>query len=209
MKKVCFLLATLLTFSVLSLSCFGEVIVLFDEDENDEAGNGNFAALFGSHDAGSTVTITEDDSISGDVSAFCTPQQSYNNVMAGWSYSIDDYPYLTFAWKKNGGRTIMLQLAHDSAWAYRYWSGPVNGPTWEGLQLEDTIPEDWMVYTVNLVEDFGGGWNLTGLAFTPWDGEGGYYDHILLHSEEDEGRINQFAVEAEGKLSTTWAEIKK
>ena len=203
-------LALLIGFTMLCTSVYADVAVLFDEDEKDEGGNGNFAGLFGSHDAGSTVTITDDDSISGKVSAFCTPSQSYNNVMSGWSYPIDkgDYQYITFAWKKNGGTGIMIQLAFDSAWAYRYFSG-VNVTNWPGIQLENDIPEDWIVYTQDLVSDFGGGWNLTGLALTPWDGEGGYYDHILLHTEEGEGKIANFSVESSGKLATKWAEIKQ
>jgi len=205
-------LALLIIFTILCTSVYADVAVLFDEDEKDEAGKGNFAALFGSHDAGSTVTITNDDSISGKVSAFCTPSQSYNNVMNGWSYPINegDYQYITFAWKKNGGTGIMIQLAFDSAWAYRYFSG-VNVTDWPGIQLENEIPEKWMVYTLDLVNDFGGGWNLTGMALTPWDGEGGYYDHILLHTDEEEGEggIPRFSVESSGKLATKWAEIKQ
>lgn len=203
-KTVPILLAIFLLTCTIS---FSEVIVLFDEDEDTEAGNGDFVGVFGSHDAGSTVEVTEDEAISGDVSAFCTPSQSYNNAIGGWNYSIDDYPYLTFAWKKSGGTGIMIQLAHDSAWAYRYYSG-VNVTGWAGIQLEEEIPEDWIVYTRNLKEDFAGGWNLTGLALTPWNGDGGYYDHILLHTEEDEGQISQ-AIEQQGKLTTVWAKLKQ
>jgi len=191
---------------------FADVIVLFDEDAKDEGGNGDFAALFGSHDAGSTMTITNDESISGKVSAFCTPQQSYNNVMAGWSYPIDETPYLTFGWKKDGGNIIMLQLAFDSTWAYRYYDGDNSagvGPTWEGIQLNEDIPEDWVVYTHDLTKDFAKAWNLTGFAFTPWDGVGGYYDFLVLHSKENEVHISGKAVETEGKISTVWGKIKQ
>ena len=207
-NKVSIAILILFSFTMLFVSIgFGDVVVLFDEDEKDEAGNGNFVGLFTSHDAGSTVTITDDDSISGRSSALCTPSQSYNNAMAGMNFSVDEYPYITFAWRKDGGTGIMIQFAHDAAWAHRYFSG-VNVTGWAGIQLEDDIPEEWTVYTRNWKEDFGGGWNLTGIALTPWNGEGGYYDHILIHSEEDEGRI-EFAVEAREKLITTWAELKQ
>lgn len=208
-NKMSIAILILFSFTMLFASMgFGDVVVIFDEDEKDEAGNGDFAGLFTSHDAASTVIITDDDFITGKSSAFCTPSQSYNPNMAGFSYSVDDYPYISFSWRKDGGDFIMLQLAHDGAWAYRYWTGPTNLPGWEGIQVQEDGPEEWTSYTFNLVDDFGGGWNLTGLAFTPWDGEGGYYDHILLHSEEDEGIID-FAVEAQGKLITTWAELKQ
>jgi len=187
---------------------FAEIVVLFDEDTKDEAGNGDFVPLFISHDAGSTVTVTNDESISGKVSAFCTPSQSYNPTMTGWSYPIDDYPFISFVWKKDGGTGIMLQLAYNGNWAYRYFSG-VNVTNWEGIQLEKDIPEDWMVYTRDLTEDFVKGWNLTGLALTPWDGAGGYYDHIILHSIEKEGIIAGNPVEAKEKLATAWGNIKE
>ena len=196
--------------AILASVSFSEVVVIFDEDEKDEAGNGNFVGVFVSHDAGSTVTVTEKDSISGKVSAFCTPSQSYNNAIGGWSYPIaeNEYRYMTFAWKKDGGTGIMIQFAYDNTWAYRYFSG-VNVTDWPGIQLEDDIPEDWMVYTRDLVKDFGGGWNLTGIALTPWNGKGGYYDYILIHTEEGEGRIAQIAVEPRGKLATVWARLKQ
>ena len=109
-----------IAFTVMFASAsFCKVVVLFDEDEKTEAGSGNFPGVFVSHDAGSTVTITKKDAISGKVSAFCTPSQSYNNNIGGWNYSIDEYQYITFAWKKDGGTGIMIQFAHDTAWAYR------------------------------------------------------------------------------------------
>lgn len=204
-NKVSIAILVLFSFTMLFVSIgFGDVVVLFDEDGNDEAGDGGFAGLFTSHDGGSTVTITDEDSISGKVSAFCTPQQSYNNVMAGMSYSIDEYPYITFAWRKDGGAVIVLQLAHDTAWAHRYYSG---GPIpWEpGIQLSESIPEDWVLNTRNLVEDFGADWNLTGIAFSPWDGNAGFYDFMVLHSDPEPPT----AVEpGDGKLLTTWAGLK-
>ncbi|MBD3184748.1 hypothetical protein GF312_20875 [Candidatus Poribacteria bacterium] len=208
-KKVKLLITVIVITMMLASLAAADIAVIFDEDENDEAGDGDFANVFPNHDAGSTVTVTDDDSISGRFSVFCTPSQSYNNAIAGWAYPIsnDDYRYITFAWRKDGGTGIMIQLAFDTTWAYRYFSG-VNVTNWPGIQLENDIPEDWMVYTRDLVEDFGANWNLTGVALTPWDGVGGYYDHIILHTDEDEGKIGQFAVEFSGKLTTTWGKIK-
>ena len=79
---------------------------------------------------------------------------------------------------------------------------------WEGIQLEEDIPTDWMLYTQDLVEDFGGGWNLTGVALTPWDGNAGYYDYLILHTEADEAELNGTAVTPQRKLATTWSQIK-
>ena len=184
---------------------FGVKLVLFDEDKASEEGGGDFASFFVNHDAGSTVVITDSEKYSGSVSAVATPSQSYNEAFAGWTIPINDYPYLTFAWKKDGGTCIMLQLAHDVAWAHRYYSGP-NSPGWEpATQLSENIPTDWILHTRNLVEDFGADWNLTGIAFTPWDGDAAFYDFMILHSDPSP----LTAVEPDdGKLSTTWAQLK-
>jgi len=200
------LFSTLLIISLLVISpvVFADMVVLFDENEASEAGGGDFAALFGSHDEDSVVEISESESFVGNVSVACTPSQSYNNIMEGWLYPIDEYPYMTFAWKKDGGTGIMIQLAFDEAWAYRYFSG-VNVTDWPGIQLEEDIPADWMLYTRNLTEDFAAGWNLTGLALTAWDGEVAYYDYVILHSDPNEPSA---AVESDGKITTTWAGIK-
>jgi len=180
-----------------------DMVVLFDEDTTSEAGGGDFAALFTSHDADSTVTVTSDTAYMGNVSVAVTTSQSYNPDM-GWSYSIDEYPYLTWAWKKDGGEGIMIQLAHDAAWAYRYVD-VVDTPGWGSIIIRDTLSTEWTLNTRNLVEDFGGGWNLTGLAFTPYDGNAAYYDLLVLHSEPNE----VVAVEPAGKLAATWADLKK
>lgn len=193
---------------MLASTSFSKVVIIFDEDAKDESCNGNFVPAFISHDAGSTVTVTKDSFIAGKVSAFCTPSQSYNPNIAGWGFPVNDYPYMTFAWKKDGGTGIMIQMAYNGTWAYRYFSG-VNVTNWPGIQLENEIPEDWILYTRDLTKDFAPGWNLTGLALTPWDGKGGYYDHIMLHSKPDEGKVGVTkAVEARKKLTTAWAKIK-
>ncbi len=200
-------LVLFLMFSVFASVGVSKVIVIFDEDEKTEAGAGDFAGLFTSHDAGSTVEITDEEAISGKVSAYCTVSQSYNNAMAGWSYSVDDYPFISFAWKKVGGTAIMIQFAHDNAWAYRYVDVK-DLPGWGSIVLSKDFPDDWVVYTRNMVDDFGGGWKLTGLALTPFDGEGGYYDHIIIHSEENEGQIGPYAIQSQGKLATIWGGLK-
>jgi len=189
---------------VMAPVAFGKVVVVFDENAATELSAGKFVEGFGSHDAGSVVEISTAQKFMGSSSVSCTPSQSYNNNMEGWSVPIDETPWMTFAWKKDGGTGIMIQMAYDGAWAYRYFSG-VNVTNWPGIQLEENIPEDWMMYTRNLQDDFAAGWNLTGLALTPWDGNAGYYDHIILHTTEDEGKT---AVETSGKATTTWGDMK-
>jgi hypothetical protein len=192
-----------------SLTSYGEIIVLFDENTKDEAGAGNIAGLFTSHDAGSAIAI-EKDAISGKSCITCTGQQSYNSNM-GWKYPIDKTPFMTFAWKKDSGKVIMIQMAYDNNWAYRYHCGDNtagNGPTWASTELDAKVPKDWTVYTRDLSKDFKGGWNLTGLALTPWDSKG-YYDFLLLSTTAKEVKIIGKAVEANQKVATAWGNIKQ
>jgi hypothetical protein len=192
-----------------SLTSYGVVIVLFDENANNEAGAGDILPLFTSHDAGSAVAI-EKDAISGTKSISCTAQQSYNPNM-GWKYPIDKTPFMTFAWKKDSGKIIMIQMAYDNNWAYRYYCGDNtagNGPTWAGIQLDKAVPKVWTVYTQDLSKDFAKGWNLTGLALTPWDGKG-FYDYLILSTTAAEAKIPTKAVDPKQKVATAWGNIKQ
>lgn len=205
-----------------------ELLVLFDEDAKNEAGNGNFSALFVSHDAGSTVTITNKDAFSGKVSAFTTPAQSYNNQMAGWSFRIVEKPtaknefrYIRFAWKSDGGTGIMIQFPDNGAWGAvttpcvnppapgtrRYIAG-VNVTGWSGICVDTKIPVKWTVIQRDMFADFGS-FTMTGMALTPFSdgGSGDYYDAIMLAAKESEFPRAQL-VEPKGKLAALWSQIK-
>lgn len=185
---------------------FAKVVVVFDENAATEASKGKFVEGVTSHDAGSKVEIVTSTAFSGKSSLSVTQQQSYNNNMTGWKFPIDETPWMTIAWKKDGGKIIMIQMAFDSNWAYRYHDGDNTAPGWASTQVAKDIPKDWRSFTRNLTKDFKAGWNLTGLAFTPWDGTG-YYDMILLTTTEEEGKT---AVEpASTKATTTWGEMKR
>jgi len=207
---------------------FGDLLVLFDEDAKTEAGKGGFVALFGSHDAGSTVTITDEDAYKGKVSVYATPAQSYNNLMAGWSFKIvekpsgkGEYRYIHMAWKSDGGTGIMIQFPDTGNWgavtvpcieppagATRRYIAGVNVTGWSGVCVSEDIPEKWTIIQRDLFEDFGA-FTLTGMALTPFSdgGAGDYYDAIMLAAKENElPRANP--VSSEGKLAGLWSQIK-
>ncbi len=136
--------------------------------------------------------------------------QNYNGAVADWAWAIVESPsaatefrYITFAWKKDGGTSIMLQLSGDpDGWSHRYHSG-VNVKGWNpSLEAQPNIPVDWEVETKDLFADWGA-FTLVGMAFSAGDGVGAYYDDIRL------GQTEVFAdVEAKGKLTTTWASLR-
>src|SRR5262249_44244509 len=124
-----------------------------------------------------------------------TPFQRYNHTIPGWKFPIaekpnaGEYRYIRFAWKKVGGQGIMLQLCGNNCQViYRYVAG--NNPPWAALTVADKPPAGWTVVTRDLFKDFGA-FTLMGLAFTPIDGDAGYYDHIYLgRTMEDLDRVS-------------------
>lgn len=203
-------------------SASADTVVLFDENAASEAGKGDFPALFVSHDAGSTVTVTEDDAYVGKVSVFATPDQSYNNQMTGWSFPIrenpgaGEYRYIAFAWKSDGGTGIMIQFPDNGGWGAvttpcveppaigtrRYIAGQ-NVTGWSGVCVSDEIPTEWTVVERDLFADFGE-FTMTGMALTPFGdgGNGDYYDAITISSSP------VTAVQPDGNIATTWGRIK-
>lgn len=208
-----------------ALTSYGDLLVLFDEDAKTEAGGGKFASLFGSHDAGSTVTVTDDSAYSGKVSVFVTPDQSYNNAMTGWSFKITENPakgeyrYIRLAWKSDGGKGVMIQFPDNGNWGAtptpcqeppsvgrRYIAG-TNVTGWTGICFED-MPKNWTLVERDLFDDFGE-WLLTGMALTPFGdgGKGDYYDAIMIAAKPSEfPKANP--VDPKGKSATLWSEIK-
>ena len=208
MKLFSVIALIVVAFLIMVPGSFAKIIVIFDENAASEASAGKFVEGFTSHDAASKVAIVTSTSFMGKSSVFVDKSQSYNNIMPNWKFPINETPYMTFAWKKDGGKIIMIQMAYDNNWAYRYHCGDNtagNGPTWPSTELAKAVPADWKMYTRDLTKDFAKGWNLTGLAFTPWDGNGGYYDFILLHSDPTPPTT---AVFAKDKVIKTWALIK-
>lgn len=136
--------------------------------------------------------------------------QNYNGAVADWAWQIvedptaaDEFRYIQFAWKKDGGTSIMLQLSGDpDGWGHRYHSG-VNVKDWNpSNEVQPNIPVDWEVQTADLFADWGA-FSLLGLAFSAGDGVGAYYDDIRL------GQTEVFAaVEAKDKVATTWADLR-
>lgn len=113
--------------------------------------------------------------------------QKFHARIAGWAYPIrenpkpGEYRFVRFAWKKVGGQGMMIQF-HDSGgtkgWGQRYLAGVPN-VDWASLKIADAPPADWEVVTRDLFQDFGA-FTLSGVAFSPLDGEAGLFDHVYL-----------------------------
>lgn len=139
------------------------------------------------------ATLDTSDRYSGTASVKVTPDQRYNAALPGLGVKIrenpgpGEYRYLRFAWKKQGGQAICIQLNHDGAWGpaggnpakFRYHAGP--GPECYGasVPVDPKLPGNFVLVTRDLFADFGE-FTFTGLALSPVDGEAARYDHIYL-----------------------------
>ncbi len=151
---------------------------------------------------GGAATLDGEQKYSGATSARVTPDQKFNPAMPGWSLKIrenpaaGEYRYLRFAWKKQGGSAICLQLNHDGQWgpaapggaSFRYHSGPAGPCYGASLAIDAALPEDWEVVTRDLFADFGE-FTLTGIALSPVDGEFGLFDHVYLGTSVEDFKL--------------------
>ena len=140
--------------------------------------------------------------------------QKFKDRIAGWRYRVvkspsgaDEIRYITFAWKKVGGRGIQLQLHRDAnGWGHRYHGGALVHNWVPSISVNPEIPETWEVHTRDLYDD----WKefmVTGIAFTAWDGQHGLFDHVVFHQEEDDPLAN-LSVDPREKAAAVWAELK-
>jgi len=132
---------------------------------------------------------------SGQVSIKVTPDQRFHEKVPNLDLTIrenpgpGEYRYLRFAWKKNGGTSICLQINHDGNWGpggsgkkgakFRYHAGPGGECYGASIKLDDTLPDEFTLVTRDLFTDFGE-FNFTGIALSPVDGEYGLFDHLYL-----------------------------
>ncbi len=163
---------------------------------------------------GGTVQLVAEDVHFGAGCLKVTPDQRYNEAIAGLGVQIKENPgpgeyrYLRFAWKKQGGSTICLQLNHDGAWGpggsgkpgakFRYHSGGEQECFGASIRLDNKIPDEYVVVTRDLFADFGE-FKLTGLALSPVDGEFALFDHMYLAKAPGDWELIATAAATEAK----------
>jgi biopolymer transport protein ExbB len=138
--------------------------------------------------------ILPDDKFSGAASVKVTPGQRFSPMLPGLSAKIrenpgpGEYRYLQFAWKKQGGQRIGLQLGHDGRFGpdegkpalFRYDAGPAPNASFGGaVRLDGNLPGGFVLVTRDLFADFGE-FTLTGLSLAALDGDFALFDHIYL-----------------------------
>jgi hypothetical protein len=190
---------------VMTLSASAATFTILDENVDEV-----LAAIT----SGEGTPSKSNDAFSGSESLFVGSTggdgQNFNPAMPGWSFGITENPvgdnefrYISFAWKKDGGEGLQLQLHGDpDTWGHRYHGG-ANVKNWNpSIQAQEDIPTVWTRHVRDLYEDWGE-FTLTGIAYSSWDGVGGFYDDIALHQE-----LSTTAVEAKDRAMTMWATLK-
>ncbi len=145
------------------------------------------------------ASLASDDKYSGTASIKITPDQRYNPTLPGLGVKIREKPgpgefrYLQFAWKKQGGQAICLQLNHDGQWGptegkpakFRYHAGPGAECFGASVAIDVALPSGFVLVTRDLFADFGE-FTLTGLALSPVDGDYALFDHIYLGASSED-----------------------
>lgn len=177
------LLAVLLV-PALALADKPAVAELFEDDADALIPLLTMGGIGGGEDV--KVSAETTDVFTGKAALRVAPPQRFNRDVKDWDFPIaetpkaGEYRYLRFAWKKPGGGSLMLQFhtrKPGQDWYIRYHMG--GPPPWESKVLGPAAPADWVVVTRDLFKDFGAV-TLGGVAFSPLDGEGALYDHMLL-----------------------------
>jgi len=159
---------------------------VFEDDEK-------FIALL--TEGGGRAIPENRDKYSGQTCLRVNGDQKFNAKLPGLSVKVRENPgpgevrYIRFAWKKQGGNTICIQLNHDGTWGpggtgrdgakFRYHAGP-GGECYGGsLVIDEKLPVKFEVVTRDLFADFGE-FTLDGLAFSAVDGQAALFDHLYL-----------------------------
>lgn len=141
-----------------------------------------------------SAAVFPDDKFSGAASVKVTPGQRFSPMLPGLAARIrenpgpGEYRYLQFAWKKQGGQRVGLQLGHDGRFGpddgkpalFRYDAGPAPNASFGGaVRVDGNLPGGFVVVTRDLFADFGE-FTLTGLSLAALDGDFALFDHIYL-----------------------------
>ncbi|MEQ9406462.1 MAG: c-type cytochrome [Fuerstiella sp.] len=146
-------------------------LVLLDEDDD---------VVNALQEGSGTVEFITGDSHSGQRCLQVTPFQRHSPRIPGWKFRIrerpgaGEYRYLRMAWKAPEAHGVLLELADSGNWPpaekplRRYHAGR-NSTSWQSVEVDTTVPRDWVVVTRDLWQDFGD-FTLTGMAPTALGG---------------------------------------
>ncbi len=149
-------------------------------------------------DFSGNVMLDKDDYYTGKASLRVTP----NQVLVGKGFVIPvrkdpkegEYRYLTMAWKKKGGKYLILQLHwRDQEGKDRHFNYRAGAEAWvPNRALAQSPPSEWAAYEgencLDLFQDIGQEVEITAVIFSTLDGEYALFDHLYFTSTIEEAK---------------------
>ena len=189
----CFILGFVLCVSV--QSAFASILQFYEDDE-DFILTKRIGAEWA--DFSGKVITDREDFYTGKASVRMIP----NQVLVGKGFIIPvrenpkegQYRYLTMAWKKNGGKHLILQLHwRDKDNKDIHFNYRAGAPVWTpSRELAPIPPSEWTAYegetALDLYKDIGAEVDITSIIFSPLDGEYASFDHIYLTGTIEEAK---------------------
>ncbi|KAA3614511.1 MAG: hypothetical protein DWQ01_02065 [Planctomycetota bacterium] len=188
-----------------------DLVQLFEEQPG-------FSALLNQGNGRVELVLDQNQAYRGRRSLRANPEQRHRVRMPKWGFPIKakpgpgEYRYLRFAWRKEGGTAVQLQLANGGSWkkALRYHAGQSQKTFQPSVSVNRRMPKGWTVVTRDLYKDFGEDWILTGLSLTPLDGELAWFDHFYLaRSKADFDDIPSQRVLLSGQIAAVQAKASE
>jgi hypothetical protein len=183
-------------------------VCLFDEE-------GDFSGKLFRSSGPSVAQVVEGDAVSGKKFLNITPAlrgcDFFFHREFVWDYTIaekpvkNEYRYLLFAWKKNGGSTIQLGLRDDrSDLVVTYYAGePVehkprdkSRDNMKYVQISTAVPGEWQYVIRDMYKDLGGlqaDFMINGVYFVAGDGTSADFDCIYL--SDDRAALEKLAAQ--------------
>ena len=132
------------------------------------------------------LKVERGDVYAGSESLKQSGQERHAGDLKGWGFKIVEKPtganefrYLRFAWKKEGGGSALLGLANDKNWSGKRYAAGEYALGNQGYKVAEKAPAEWTVVTRDLFKDFGA-FGLTGILFSSTGSGTARFDHVIL-----------------------------
>lgn len=152
-----------------------------------------------------SLTVDRDDVFAGLESLKQTGQELHAGNLTGWDFQFVETPkaanefrYLRFAWKKEGGGSILLAFPQNGGWGgKRYVAGPyeLGG---SGRKVADAAPTEWTIVTRDVFKDFGP-LHMSGVLFSSTSTGTTHWDMLLLGKTVEDLDVYTEAAVGKGK----------
>ena len=132
------------------------------------------------------LTVERADVFAGLESLKQSGDERHADKRKGWGFKIVEKPtgpnefrYVRFAWKKEGGGSLLLGFGNDGGWSGKRYAAGEYGLGTTGVKVAAKAPTEWTVVTRDVFKDFGA-LGLTSILFSSTGAGTSHFDHVLL-----------------------------